>query len=358
MSGGEERASQMSGRTMSERRYRVFLSATVLCLVCCTLIALCTGRYTIRIRDAVLVLYSGLRKLLGLSELPQTWDAMAESVIYTLRLPRIVAAILVGGALSLAGASYQGVFKNPLVAPDLLGVSTGACVGAAIAILLHLNAAGIQLLAFVFGILTVGLTVAIPRLMKNDSITMLVLSGVIVSGIMNSVMGVIKYIADPETELADITYWQMGSLAKITESDVMAVAIPILAAAILLIAIRWQINLLSLGDREAKTLGIRIGLTRNIIILCATLLTACAVCLCGTIGWVGLVIPHLARMMVGPDNVKSIPVSCVLGSIFMLMIDTIARGATTLEIPLSILTGLIGAPFYLYILAKQRMKMT
>ncbi len=357
MTGAEERASQMSGRTMSNAKYRSFLLLIILCLVGCTLIALCTGRYSIRVRDAVLVLYSGVRKLLGLPELERTWDAMAESVIYTLRLPRVAAAILVGGALSLSGAAYQGVFKNPLVSPDLLGVSTGACVGAAIAILLQLNAGGIQIMAFLFGILTVGLTVSIPKLMKNDSITMLVLSGVIVGGIMSSIMGVIKYVADPETELADITYWQMGSLAKVTKTDILAVALPILAAAVLLIAIRWQINLLSLGDREAKTLGIRIGLTRNIIILCSTLLTACAVCLCGTIGWVGLVIPHLARILVGPDNVKSIPVSCVLGSIFMLLIDTVARGATTLEIPLSILTGLIGAPFYLYILVKQRMKM-
>ena len=343
---------------MSSAKYRVFLLMVILCLIGCTLVALCSGRYTVHLKDAVLVLYSGLRKLLGLPELPRNWDAMAESVIYTLRLPRVVAAILVGGALSLSGAAYQGVFKNPLVSPDLLGVSTGACVGAAIAILLHLNATGIQLLAFAFGMLTVGLTVSIPRLMKNDSVTMLVLSGVIVGGIMSSIMGVIKYIADPETELADITYWQMGSLAKVTQSDVLAIILPIVAAAALLIAIRWQINLLSLGDREAKTLGIRIGLTRNVIILCSTLLTACAVCLCGTIGWVGLVIPHLSRILVGPDNVKSIPVSCVLGSIFMLLIDTVARSATTLEIPLSILTGLIGAPFYLYILVKQRMKMT
>ncbi len=343
---------------MSSAKYRAFLLMVILCLIGCTLVALCSGRYTVHLKDAVLVLYSGLRKLLGLPELPRTWDAMAESVIYTLRLPRVVAAILVGGALSLSGVAYQGVFKNPLVSPDLLGVSTGACVGAAIAILLHLNATGIQLLAFAFGMLTVGLTVSIPRLMKNDSVTMLVLSGVIVGGIMSSIMGVIKYIADPETELADITYWQMGSLAKVTQSDVLAIILPIVAAAALLIAIRWQINLLSLGDREAKTLGIRIGLTRNVIILCSTLLTACAVCLCGTIGWVGLVIPHLSRILVGPDNVKSIPVSCVLGSIFMLLIDTVARSATTLEIPLSILTGLIGAPFYLYILVKQRMKMT
>ena len=239
----------------------------------------------------------------------------------------------------------------------MLGVSSGACVGASIAILAHTGPVGIQTMAFLFGMLTVGLTVLIPRLIKNNSITMLVLAGVIVSGIMSSIMGIIKYIADPETELASITYWQMGSLAKVTLEDLPAIAIPIVLAAILLIAIRWQINLVSLGDAEAKSLGVKIGLVRGIIILCATLLTASAVCLCGTIGWVGLVIPHLARMMVGPDNVKAIPISCVLGALFMLFIDTLARSLTSMELPLSILTGLIGAPFYFIILMRQRMKL-
>ncbi len=358
MTGGEERARQLSGRTMSDAKYRSFLFLVCLTLIAFALFALCTGRYSVKVTDVVKVLWSRFLELLRQPPLERTWDPMAESVIFTLRLPRVVAAILVGGALSLSGSAYQGVFKNPLVSPDILGVSTGACVGAAIAILLHLDAGGIQLLAFVFGIMTVLLTMAIPKLMRNDSVTMLVLAGVIVSGIMGSVMGVIKYIADPETELADITYWQMGSLAKVTVTDILTVAVPIIAAAVLLLAMRWQVNILSLGDNEAKTLGIRIGVVRGVIILCATLLTACAVCLCGTIGWVGLVIPHLSRMMVGPDNVKSMPVAFFLGGVFMLTVDTIARAATTLEIPLSILTGLIGAPFYLYILVKQRMKMS
>lgn len=358
MIGGEETSRQMSGRTMSAAKYRGFFTLMVLLLAALALLALCTGRYQVSLTDAVQLLWAKVCALCGKAVPEGSWDPTAEGVIFTLRLPRILAAVLVGGALALSGAAYQGVFKNPLVAPDILGVSTGACVGAAIAILLHLNATGVQVLAFLCGILTVGLTVAIPKLMRSDSVTILVLAGVIVSGIMNSLMGIIKYLADPETELADITYWQMGSLAKVTSTDVLTVAIPILAAAALMMALRWQINILSLGDSEAKTLGVPIGLVRGLLILCATMLTACSVCLCGTIGWVGLVIPHLSRMLVGPDNVRSVPIAFVLGGVFMLVIDTIARAATTLEIPLSILTGLIGAPFYLYILVKQRMKMS
>ena len=346
-----ERAREMSGKTVSTRQYRLLLTSLIAALLVSALVALCIGRYEVRISTVVRILLSKLRPT------EASWEKMQESVVMNLRLPRVIGAILVGSALSLSGASYQGVFKNPLVAPDLLGVSSGACVGASIAILTHTGPVGIQTMAFLFGMLTVGLTVLIPRLIKNNSITMLVLAGVIVSGIMSSIMGIIKYIADPETELASITYWQMGSLAKVTLEDLPAIAIPIVLAAILLIAIRWQINLVSLGDAEAKSLGVKIGLVRGIIILCATLLTASAVCLCGTIGWVGLVIPHLARMMVGPDNVKAIPISCVLGALFMLFIDTLARSLTSMELPLSILTGLIGAPFYFIILMRQRMKL-
>ena len=356
--GSEERARQLSGRTMSNGQYRLLLTGMSVALAVMVIFAMCIGRYPVKVVDVVKVLWARLTVLLGASEPAKTWDPMSEGVILTLRLPRIIASVLVGGALSLSGAAYQGVFKNPLVSPDLLGVSNGACVGAAIAILLHLNDFGIQALAFIMGIGTVMLTMSIPRMMRNDSVTMLVLSGVIVGGIMNSVMGIIKYVADPETELADITYWIMGTLKKATGSDVLMVALPIIVTMVLLLAMRWQINLLSLGDNEAKTLGVRIGLVRGIIILCSTLLTACAVCICGTIGWVGLVIPHLARMIVGPDNLKSLPMTLVLGSMFMLVVDTVARAATSLEIPLSILTGIIGAPFYLYILVKQRMKMS
>lgn len=337
---------------MKRSTYRLFSIGLLAILVLSALVSFCVGRYAVSITDVVKILLSRCFPV------EKTWEDMAESVVFTLRAPRILGAMMVGGALALSGAAYQGVFKNPLVSPDLLGVSSGSCVGAGLAILLGLGSAGVQLLAFAAGMLTVGLTAWIPRIIRNRSMTMLVLSGVIVSGIMNSLMGLLKYLADPETQLAEITYWQLGSLAKVTADDLRLLFPAMAAGTVVVLAIRWQINILSLGEAEAKALGVRIGRIRGIIVLCATLLTACAVCLCGTIGWVGLVIPHLGRMLAGADNVKSIPVSFLLGAVFMLLIDTAARALTSMELPLSILTGLIGAPFYLYILTKQRMKLT
>lgn len=314
--------------------------------------AICIGRYMISVREVVRVLINEIIPL------TPDWNQKAPSVILNLRLPRIIGAYLVGGALAISGAAYQGVFKNPLVSPDLLGISSGACVGASLAILMGLNYFSIQLSAFVWGILTVFLTTLLPRILKNNSMTTLVLSGVIVSGIMNSIMGIIKYVADPETQLAAITYWQLGSITKVMRADVLAVAPMIVIATVVLLLLRWKINLLSLGETEARTLGVDTEKLKRVIIVCATMLTACSVCLCGTIGWVGLVIPHLSRMFAGPDNSRSLPVSFALGGLFMLVIDTVARAATSVEIPLSVLTGLIGAPFYFYVLSKQRMKLS
>ena len=225
-------------------------------------------------------------------------------------------------------------------------------------ILLGWNASGIQLMAFIGGMVAVGLTTSIPKITRNQSMMMLVLSGIIVGGLMSSIMGFIKYIADPETQLASITYWQMGSLAKVVSPDLVTVAIPILLATGILLLLRWRINVLSLGDREAQSLGVPVLRSRRIVILCATVLTASAVCVSGTIGWVGLVIPHFGRMLVGPDNRKLLPVSCLLGGIFLLVIDTCARMMTSAELPLTILTGIVGAPFYFYLLIKQRMKLS
>ena len=315
-------------------------------------IALCAGRYSIRVTEVVRILASSV------FDVTQTWDDKAYGVIFTLRLPRTIGAVLVGAALSLAGAAYQGVFKNPLVSPDLLGVSSGACVGAAIAILLGMNSLGVQTLAFAVGIGAVTLTMLIPRLFRSSSMMMLVLSGVIVRGMMDSVVGVIKYIADPETQLADITYWTLGSLVKVLSSDLFAIAPVIAAGCLMVLLLSWRINILSLGEQEARALGVHVGFVRGVVIICSTLLTASAVCVCGTIGWVGLVIPHLSRITVGQDNTKSIPVSLLMGAIFMVAIDTLARVLTSLELPLSILTGIIGAPFYFMVLAGQRMSLS
>ena len=330
----------------------VLITLLVVLLAVVFFIALCAGRYSIRVTEVVRILASSV------FDVTQTWDDKAYGVIFTLRLPRTIGAVLVGAALSLAGAAYQGVFKNPLVSPDLLGVSSGACVGAAIAILLGMNSLGVQTLAFAVGIGAVALTMLIPRLFRSSSMMMLVLSGVIVRGMMDSVVGIIKYIADPETQLADITYWTLGSLVKVLSSDLFAIAPVIAAGCLMVLLLSWRINILSLGEQEARALGVHVGFVRGVVIICSTLLTASAVCVCGTIGWVGLVIPHLSRITIGQDNTKSIPVSLLMGAIFMVAIDTLARVLTSLELPLSILTGIIGAPFYFMVLAGQRMSLS
>lgn len=338
-------------KKINQKYYAVF-AGLILVLVLAGILALCVGRYWIPFPDVVKVLLSRVFPVSG------SWDANTESVVMTLRLPRVAAAVLVGGSLALSGAVYQGVFQNPLVAPDLLGVSSGACIGAALAILFSVGTFGVQVGAFIGGIIAVMITTAIPRVIKNNSNMMLVLAGIIVTGLMNSIMGIIKYIADPETQLAEITYWQMGSIAKVLPNSLLMICPAVIISNVVLMAMRWRINVLSLGETEAKSLGITIKTTRMIVIVCATLLTACSVCICGTIGWVGLVVPHLGRLLVGPDNMKLLPVSFVVGGIFLLVVDTIARTLTSAELPLSILTGLIGAPFYFYLLKKQRMNLS
>lgn len=315
------------------------------------LLALCIGRYWISPQDVIRVF------LIKGEMLDQSLSGMEESVIFTLRLPRILAAILIGSSLALSGAVYQGIFRNPLVSPDMLGVSAGACVGAAAGILLGVGSQLVQLTAFLGGLVAVWLAMFIPKLVRNNTMIILVLSGVIVGGLMTAILGMIKYMADAETELAEITYWQMGSIAKVSMTDLGRIFPVILFATVLLLALSWQINILSLGVVEAKTLGINVTRVRTLAILGATLLTASSVSISGTVGWVGLVIPHLGRMIIGDDNRRLLPVACLLGAIFMIVVDTLARVLTSAELPLSILTGLIGAPFYVLLLLKQRTRL-
>lgn len=317
----------------------LFLILIILILVC-----LCAGKYSVSIPDCLKILTGN-----GASA-----DPMDVNIVLGVRLPRVLAAVITGGALALSGAAYQGIFKNPLVSPELLGVSSGACVGAAAAILFALSAAAIQISAFTGGIIAVGLTVAIPKLIRSNSNLMLVLSGIIVSGAMSSVLGFIKYIADPDTQLAAITYWQMGSFAYIDMKSLLGILPFIIAAAAVLIAVSWWINILSLGENEARSLGANIKLIRGICIVCATVLTAGTVCISGTIGWVGLVIPHLGRMLAGHDNIRLIPAAGLMGGIFLLLVDTVTRITGPAEMPISILTGIIGAPFYAWLLYRQR----
>jgi iron complex transport system permease protein len=316
-------------------------------LVLALITALSVGRYAIPFSDTIRILLSKVFPIV------QTWDNKTDAVIMTLRLPRSIAAILIGSALALSGACYQSIFKNPMVSPDLLGVSSGACVGAALAILMGLGSLYIQLFAFIGGIGTVFLTTLIPRLLRNESTTILVLSGVIMSSLMSSIMSIIKALADTDTQLAEITYWTMGSLAAVQFSDILPVLPTLVIPAAIILIMRFRLNVMSLGDREAKTLGINLQKTRNMFVVCATLLTASCVCLAGTIGWIGLVIPHISRLIVGADNKKMLPVALMFGSIFMLVIDTLCRTLSSAELKIGILTGIVGAPFFFFILLKQ-----
>lgn len=336
----------------SKSNYAVIMLIFCILLFLMVVVSLGMGRLHIAPMDVFKILCSYVVPV------EQSWSDQAASVIYTLRLPRVLAAILIGAALSLSGAAYQSVFKNPLVAPDMLGVSSGACVGASLCILLGLGSTFVQMGAFVGGMFAVGCAVIIPRIIGKNSIVMLVLSGLIVSGLMNALLGIIKYLADSETQLPEITYWQLGSLVSVTWENIFSSGIPIVICLVFMLVIRWRMNILTLSDEEVHMLGRDAGWLRYAIILCATVLTACSVCISGTIGWVGLVIPHFSRMLVGPNNQRLLPLAIVLGAFFLLAVDTISRASMSAEIPLSILTGLIGAPFYFYLLLRQRLALS
>lgn len=324
---------------------QIFLLA---CLLVCIVLAACVGKYPVSPGESLKIMLGALLRK------PGSANEMTVNVVLGLRVPRILASVIVGGALSMSGAAYQGIFKNPLVSPDFLGVSSGACIGAAVAILLSLSATYISIFAFVFGIMAVLITVAIPAMMGNRTNVMLVLSGIIVGTAMSSILGFIKYIADPNTQLASITYWTMGSFSYITLADLFAV-LPIIAIpGVILILMAWWIDVLSMGEDEARTLGARVGLIRSITIICATLLTAGSVCIAGTISWVGLIVPHFGRMAVGPSNRKLLPMCALLGGLFMLAVDTLTRTIGTTEMPVSILTGVLGAPIFCWLLFRQR----
>ena len=284
----------------------------------------------------------------------QTWGASEQTVVFRIRLPRVIAAMLVGGGLAIAGASFQGLFRNPLISPDILGVSAGAGFGAALGILISGNPWVIQVSAFVFGIVAVAVTYGIGRAVGKGSTLVLVLGGIIVGSLFSAFISLTKYVADPYDTLPAIVFWLMGSLSSVSNTDIIAVAPPILLGALCLYLVRWRINLLAVGEEEAQALGLDTKRMTVVLIIASTVITASAVCISGIIGWVGLVVPHIGRMLVGPDFRKLIPVSAVLGASFLLVVDDIARTLTATEIPLGILTSLIGAPFFAYLLTRKK----
>lgn len=328
---------------MNTKRNRLLTILFVILLFILVIVSLCVGKYKVTPIDS-------FKSIFGSGDT----DKMTVNVIWGLRLPRIIAAIIVGCSLSVSGAAYQGLFKNPLISSDFLGVSSGAAIGAAISILLSLSNIYISLFAFIGGIVAVLITTLIPTLIKNRSNITLVLSGIIVSSFMSSVLGFIKFIADPNSELASITYWTMGNFAYVSLDNIIPVLIIIIPSLIILIMISWWIDVMSMGESEARILGTNVRLIKILVIVFSTLLTSCSVCLVGTIGWVSLIIPHLTRLIFGYTNKVVIPLSALLGSIFMLVVDTLTRIIGPIEMPVSVMTGIIGVPFFIWLLIKRK----
>jgi len=291
------------------------------------------------------------------SVITSPFDSSAPAIVLLqIRLPRILACILVGSGLALAGASYQGLFNNPMVSPDILGASAGAGFGAAVGILLGLNIASIQALSFAMGLMAVllawGLASGLCR--RGDPVLMLVLVGILVGSLFTALISLTKFIGDPLNKLPAITFWLLGSFASITPKDVRLAGVPIIVGCIPLLLLRWRLNVLCMGEQEARTLGMNTLGMRFVVIISATLITAASVSMCGMVGWIGLVVPHLARLIVGPNHKILLPTAAVMGGCFLLLVDDVARTAGALEIPVGVLTALIGAPFFLFLLMREQ----
>jgi iron complex transport system permease protein len=313
--------------------------------------SLMLGRYPISINDLWLLVQSSFSS--GKEILPQI-----RIVLMDIRLPRVLAAFLVGGTLSITGATYQGMFRNPMVSPSILGVSAGAGFGATLAILLGLSAFMLQVSAFVFGVTAVVAVYAISLSTgkKHDKCLTLILSGMIVATVFSALISMLKYVADPDDALPSIVYWLMGGLSNVGMNDLGFMAVIAISGLTILTFSGWQLDLLSFGDDEAKTMGLDVEKLRFIVITMATLMTASAVSISGIIGWVGLVIPHIARLLVGSKNAVLLPASFFIGGLFLLIVDDFSRSVSSMEIPLGITTSLIGAPFFIFILMKTSKK--
>ncbi|MCR4419617.1 MAG: iron ABC transporter permease [Clostridia bacterium] len=311
-------------------------------------LSLFIGRYPVPPVVAAHILWS---KFTGA---PADVPDISRTVVWDIRLPRAILGAMVGGSLAASGAAFQGLFRNPLVNSGILGVSAGAGFGASLAILLFKSVVLVYAFAFGFGFLAVILSYLIGRIYRSTPTIMLVLGGVIVSSMFQALISFIKYIADPYEKLPAIVFWLMGSLASARFQDIIVASIPMSVGMAGLVAISWRINVLSMGDKEAQTLGVNVVLEKGIVIFCASLATAGAVCVSGIIGWVGLVIPHIGRMIVGNDNRVLIPTSMALGGAYLILVDTLARVVSGSEIPLGILTALVGGPFFVYLLKKTK----
>lgn len=288
---------------------------------------------------------------------PGTVARADDITIWLVRMPRILAAVLIGAALAAAGSAYQALFRNPMVSPDLLGASGGAGVGAALGILLSWNTIAVQLAAFTLGLVAVLVTYAVGTVVGRgtESTLTLVLTGIVVASLCSAVISLTKYVADPDNKLPQITFWLLGGLDTVTiRANLLPIIIPIVAGMVSLFVLRWELNVLSFGDEEAASMGVNPRAVKAFVIAGATLMTAASVSAAGMVGWVGLVVPHAARMLVGPDARRALPTSALLGATFLLIVDDLVRSVFTTEVPLGILTAMVGAPFFLVMLSRGR----
>ncbi|BCN49603.1 iron ABC transporter permease [Prescottella equi] len=317
-------------------------------IVAVGLISLSVGRYTVPVNEVARILINEVISL------PRTWTDAESNVVLGVRLPRVLLGMLVGGGLALGGAALQAAFRNPLVSPQILGVSSGASFGGVLALMFGLGSTFLVGGAFLFGLAALGMVLLIGRSRSGGAILMIVLGGVVTSAFFSALVSFITYVADPYTTLPSIVFWLMGSLATADMAKVLVAAVPILAGSAVIIGLRWRINILSLGDDDAASLGVNPGRLRALLLTMVALMTAGAVAVSGVIGWVGLVVPHIARLWVGPDHRISMPTTFVLGAAYLTIIDTLSRTVSSGEIPLGILTAIIGAPVFVLLLRNSR----
>jgi len=346
----EPAAAQETGRPARFGGSVVPVATMAVVLVGVTLVALSVGRFPVPFLHVVQVVASHLFGIEGSA------SAVEGNVVWLVRLPRVVLALLVGGGLGIAGAALQATFRNPLVSPEIIGVSSGASFGGALALLLGLGSLFLVAGAFVFGLAALAILFVLTLDRAGAPMLMVVLGGVVTGSFFSALVALTTYVADPYTTLPAIVFWLLGSVASATFAKVLVAAVPILAGAVVLVLLRWRINVLSLGDEDATALGLRPSPLRWVVLVSTSLIVAGAVAVSGVIGWVGLVIPHLARMWVGPDHRVLLPVSFLMGATYLIVIDTLARTVTAGEIPLGVLTALIGAPAFFVLLRRNRDK--
>ena len=324
----------------------IWISSLLLLLCITVLVSLTLGKYPIALAEMCTYVASSC----GFGSMDSQRSALLHNILVDIRMPRILAAVLIGAALSVSGAAFQSMFINPLVSPSLLGVLSGASFGAALGMIVSNNWLVVQASSFLFGLLAVLLSVGVARLYQGDRLLMLLLGGIISGALFTSLLSIVKYLADPYNQLPAIVYWLMGGLTMVDTKTLLFASMPIGLGVLVIVLLSPYLNILSMGDDEAKTMGVNVSLIRMILIFFATLISALTVVLGGMIGWVGLIIPHVARMLVGPDNRLLLPVGALLGALYLVFVDDISRLIFNVEIPLGIVTSLVGIPFFALVL--------